>query len=100
MSARDLHVLCPDWCNTDLAAHEPIATTGEGFYIPHGCVEFGPLAFGEGRQWPGLDAMTYVVHVESQHVSGDDISDPAELRRMAADLMNAADWLEAQQLLA
>jgi hypothetical protein len=96
MRPRDLRIECPDWCNTDLAEHEPIATEGEGFYIPHGCVSFGPLAFGEARQWPELDTTTYVVHVSSQLTTGDEFTDPAELRQAAADLRRAAEWLEAQ----
>lgn len=77
---------CPDWCERkDHWADEP----GPGFPAVH----YGP-SFGSVE--PHSDGFTFAAHL----LLGDEgalVSNTAELRQVAADLLRAAEWIEATQ---
>jgi hypothetical protein len=75
---------CPPWCQrTDHDADE----VGPGFPPVHYGPEFGAV----GTQSDGFttEAVTYFGAHDAVYVS-----DPDELRRIAADMVRAADWIE------
>lgn len=78
---------CPDWCErTDHHADDLSAGGAPIHYGP----EFGAVTVqgGDGRPWEA--------HVDIGE-QGAFVSDPDELRRVAAGMVRAAEWLEARR---
>lgn len=86
MSAVLGYVECPDWCRrSDHGADD----VGPGFPATHYGEELGAVI-------PQSNGFTTEVLV---YLGGECafVSDPAELRRVAADMLRGAEWLEARQ---
>lgn len=77
---------CPDWCTR--VDHDAEQVTPDS----------PPMHFGLelGTAWTQSNgvAMEAVVELGGEAVY---VADPAELRRAAADMVKAAEWLEARQ---
>jgi len=98
-TSEAFRVTCPPGCKHSDAAkmheHEVEIDIDGTLEVSHE-VDFGEWAFGTVVQHP--DARPDETYVTLSQIEPDGgVTDPAVLRHLAADLMNAADWLEAQR---
>jgi hypothetical protein len=93
--SQPTRVVCPPRCKAaeEMSQHEVEVGAAGQVEVNHE-VDFGKYAFGNVIQ--RLDGSPVEAYVT---ICGDEFTDPtrdpAALRRIAADLMNAADWLES-----
>ena len=88
--SRTMTILCPDWCRQDEFGHDPYLNADDQLEVDHAGPKFGTYMYGCAAQVD--DEVTTRVTVSDLE---DRDMTPAELRRLAADALTAAEWLEA-----
>jgi hypothetical protein len=87
-------VVCPPRCKDAEKMHE-VEVGKDGTIEVNHEVDFGEYAFGNDVQ--RLDGTPVDSSVTINSEDSEKVDEPAVLRRVAADLMDAADWLESVQ---
>jgi hypothetical protein len=84
---------CPAWCN--LRPGHGVDSISEDCRrsVGHGGPDFGPYLHGGADEYDDMSGI--LVHVVQLEAENTNITNPAELRRLATAALTAAEWLEA-----
>jgi hypothetical protein len=84
---------CPDWCYLP-PGHGVDSIDEEGRRSRGHCgPDFGPHLHGSADEYEDMPGI--LVHLVELEAENQNITNPAELRRLATDALTAAEWLEA-----
>lgn len=92
---RTTHYRCPDWCELEAGQHAIALVAGPGAgraVVDHDGPHFGEFLSASGMTFAETGEVTLI------EVGGNDVEgacmDAAGLRKLAADALAAAEWLE------
>jgi hypothetical protein len=92
-TAKTMTILCPNWCRQDEhQGHEPHINADGQLEVEHMGPRFGSYIYGSAEQvGETVTATVTVSDLDSRDM------DPRALWLLAADALDAGQWLESQQ---